>query len=201
MYSAKSQVETDTTADDTKIEVLHWDRAVSSFDEDTQTDSLMGNVAMRHDSTLFFCDLAIIKGKQFFAAGNVVISDKDSLNIFSEKLYYNGLTKTARLSEEVIFDNGDKKLYSDTVNYQLEPGIANYPHGAWLVRDKSKLYSNRGIYYVKDELAIFSDSVFVLDSTMTMRTDSLQYDLDSNIVHFVAPTKIIREGSVTYWKR
>jgi lipopolysaccharide export system protein LptA len=197
MHSVKSQVEVDTTESD-KIEVLHWDRAVSSFDGESETDSLIGNVAMRHDSTLFFCDLAIIKGKQFFAAGNVVISDKDSLNIFSEKLYYNGFTKTARLSQDVIFDNGDKKLYSDTVNYQLEPGIASYQDGAWLVRDSSKLYSNKGYYFVKDELAIFSDSVFVLDSAMTMRTDSLQYDLDSNMVFFVAPTKIIRDGTVTY---
>src|SRR5947207_3268477 len=97
-----SQVITNRPGADTMkvVHLINADR-LSYKHEDTLTDlqMLAGNVQLKQDNTLFYCDSAVFNKKTRFleAFGNVHIIDNDTVNIRSQYLQYFVDTKMANL--------------------------------------------------------------------------------------------------------
>lgn len=159
---------------------------------DTIVQQLEGKVILQHDSLIMYCDTAIITNRVYVrAVGNIIIQQGDSLSVFSDSLFYNGNNRLARLAgKEVILANKQERLFTRELLYDAATSVATYLTRGLLDNGRTQLSSQTGTYFVNDSIAIFRDSVVVVDSLFTLRTDSLQFETDRNIARYYGPTRI-----------
>jgi lipopolysaccharide export system protein LptA len=162
-------------------------------------DTLLQNVKITQDSFFLFCDTAYIENKsKVQAIGNVAIQQGDSIQIFSDSLYYNEALKLAELYGRVIFSKGNQKLNTEKATYDINNKIAFYEEGATLLNSNQKLISEKGVYDIENDLASFKEKVIVSDSSSVLQTDSLKYDLLHDIVYIIGPTNIKSDSTQIY---
>lgn len=198
LLPAQDQIEADTTGGG-QVTVDHADLFEYLVMGDSAFQRLIGNVELRHDSMYMYCDSAVIFNEtQVVAQGQVIIQQGDSLSIFSDSLFYDGDLKMADLYGEVILVNQDQKLFTTELNYDLDQRIATYQHGALLTNDTTQLTSKRGYYYVRERQVYFKDSVQIVDTNFELKTDTLEYDTQTKVATFLAPTLITQNESRIY---
>lgn len=159
---------------------------------------LNGNVQIFHDSTFFYADTAILKGKKLFAKGNIVIIQNDSIRIFSDSLFYDGDSSKAELIGKVFLENGEKELRTQHLYYDVKNKISRYETGAILKQKTSELTSVKGVYYINENLINFNEYVAIKDSSFILHTDSLDFDSKERIAFFLGPTLIEQDSSIIY---
>ena len=167
-------------------------------EEDRSVRKLSGNVALRQDSVLMYCDTALLEGNKVIAFGNVVIQQGDSITVFSDSLEYTGDKRVADLFGEVVLQDGDKKLFTSYLNYDLSSKTGRYTQGGLVTQGSTQLVSKKGIYYVNSKQLFFKDSVIVANEKMTLRADTLEFDSESQIATFLGPTLIHQDSATIY---
>lgn len=191
--------QTDTTkVESGNVEVLFMLKATKIIQKDKEIDQFEGDVVIRHDDITIFCDYGTIEGKIIRAHGNVVIRQGDTLNIFGDRLYYDGYTRIADLENRVVLQNRDQRLYTERMRYDVAAKIATYFTGATLTNGKTYLKSRQGSYHVQTDDAFFRDSVLVVDPEFNLKTEDLQYNTASKTAFFRAPTIIRYEDGQIY---
>ncbi|MCB0543803.1 MAG: hypothetical protein KDC70_09800 [Saprospiraceae bacterium] len=159
---------------------------------------LSGNVRMRQEETLVYCDTAILDQDQAILKGTVVIEQGDSVKVFADSAFYDAQTKISDLFGEVVLVNGRQELFTNRLRYDLGNKIATYHAGATLTNGKSQLESEHGYYFVNDHEVFFKGNVQVTDPEFTMRTDTMAFNTETQVVRFVAPTLISQRDSRIY---
>ncbi|MEL6922572.1 MAG: OstA-like protein [Bacteroidota bacterium] len=190
-------VEQDTTDKD-RVIVDFSDYAEGNLQGEVTRRILYGNVQLRQDSTYMYCDSAVLIDNNVFAYGEVLIQQQDSVFVFSDSLIYKGDEKIADLFGEVVMVNKEQKLFTNRLNYDLNKKLATYRSGATLQSDSTQLTSKVGYYFTETKEAFFKDSVFVVDSTFSLRADTLKFNSQSKIVTFLGPTRINQKDSKIY---
>jgi len=84
----------------------------------------------------------------FDAFGHVVINQGDTLNIYSDKLNYNGNTKIALLTDNVKMVDKDAVLTTNHLTYNTATRIGTYTDGGKLVNKDNTLLSKNGYYFL-----------------------------------------------------
>ena len=154
---------------------------------------------LRIDSTYIYADSAVIFGEdRIFAYGNVVIQQGDSLNVFTDTLYYFKETDIAELKGEVTLEQGTKQLWTNDLTYHLGERYGEYAQGGIMIDKSLQVSSKRGIYYAADEEVVFKDSVVVLHPEFNLAADSMKYDGAESIVLFTGPTNIYTPSAKIY---
>ena len=120
----------------------------------------------------------------FDAFGHVIINQGDTLNIYSDKLNYNGNTKTAILTDNVRMVDKDAVLTTNHLTYNTATRIGVYTDGGKLVNKDNVLLSKNGYYF-----AFTRDSYFRYDVTLTtpdvlIKTDTMRYNTGTKISYF-----------------
>lgn len=141
-------------------------------------ERLLGNVEMKHQKSLIYCDSA-----HFFRAenraqlfGRVRIKDiEDPITTTSAYAEYDGNTKVAKLRRNVVFTNQQTTLYTDYLDYNRETNIATYFNEGKVVDSTNVLTSERGIYEVNLERITFRQNVVLVNPDYTMKTNNLIY--------------------------
>ncbi|MEM6770910.1 MAG: OstA-like protein, partial [Bacteroidota bacterium] len=152
---------------------------------------LVGNVVLSQDSVFMYGDSVLLAEQtQVNAYGNVTIQQGDSLAAFSNELDYNGKTKLADLTGDVVLQRGETELYTDRLEYDLTTKLATYHTGGCIVSQTTELTSTHGYYYADRKQVYFRDSVVAIDERFEMRADTLLYDLAAERVYFLGPTVI-----------
>ncbi|RMF32125.1 MAG: hypothetical protein D6765_00760, partial [Bacteroidetes bacterium] len=160
---------------------------------------LEGHVELRQDTVLMFCDTALLLNRTYLrAVGNVIIQQGDSLSIFADSLIYRGDEKIADFYGEVVMVNKKQKLFTNHLNYNLETKVGTYRSGATITNDTTFLSSTRGYYFVKTRDIFFRDSVVVIDPEFTLRSDTLKFNTESQLVTFLGPTLIVQDSAKIY---
>ncbi len=119
-----------------------------TVDGEHERDTLIGNVEMTQDSLFMICDIAYVVDNIYaWAYDNVVIIHEDSLTIFADSLYYNGVTKIAELYGKVILKEGEKHLYTNELTYDIEKKTAYYDTGGTIIEGNNTIKSRVGFYY------------------------------------------------------
>lgn len=162
-------------------------------EEGVRTHFLSGNVELRQDSLYFFSDTAVLRQNLLFAAGNVILVQGDSLQVFGDTMNYNGNTRYGYLTGESFIRQNESVLYSNFLEYDAARRIAYYSRGAVLTDNEFQLTSKRGRYHLQTENVYFRDSVEVVGDDFFLKTDSLRYSTQTSRAWFIAPT-IIRQG-------
>jgi len=126
----------------------------------------------------------------FDAFGHVVISQGDTLNIYSDKLNYNGNTKIAILTDNVRMVDKDATLTTNYLTYNTATKYGTYTNGGKLVNKDNTLTSKNGYYFANSRDSYFRYDVVLLSPDATTKTDTLRYNTNSKIAYFYGPTHI-----------
>jgi len=163
-----------------------------------EIQKLSGTVRLRQENTLIYCDTATMDKDFAVLRGKVVIAQGDSVRAFADSAHYNAVTKISDLFGNVVLVNGKQELFTDRLRYDLGNKIATYTTGATMTNGKSQVTSRRGHYYVEQKEVFLKGDVVVTDPEFTMRTDTMVFNTEAQLVRFVAPTLISQRGSKIY---
>ena len=188
--------ETDSTKRETKsqfVQILKSDIfRREKLDSLNILNILVGNVLMKQENTLFYCDSAIqnIGINVIEAFGKVHINDSDSINTYSDYLKYFGETRIALLKDNVRLTDGKATLSTDELEYDLNAKLGTYLKGGKVVNGKSVLTSTQGYYYADTKDVYFQKNVQLVDPEYIMNTDTLLYNVNTETASFLAITTI-----------
>lgn len=130
------------------------------------------------------------KENTFDAFGHVVITQGDTLHIYSDKLNYNGNTKIAILTDNVRMVDKDATLTTNYLTYNTATRIGTYTGSGKLVNKQNTLTSKNGYYFAHSRDAYFRYDVVLLTEDAIIKTDTLRYNSGSRIAYFYGPTNI-----------
>ena len=197
-----SQVNKPQTTQDTSdrfIIIDHFGKLIEDKQGFIPVKWISQGLQLRIDSTNIYADSAVIYGdNRVYAYGNVVIQQGDSLNVFTDTLYYYKETDVADLIGEVALQQGTKQLWTTNLTYHLGEQYGSYSNGGVLVDKDLQVSSKQGIYYADREETVFKDSVVVLHPKFNLAADSMKYLSTESKVIFTGPTNIYTEEAKIY---
>lgn len=169
-----------------------------TIDTATQWQILSGDVKIIQGKTIFNADSVIYNEKtlQIEAFGNIHIQDSDSINIYSQYLLYEGQKKLAHFKNNVKLTDGNSKLFTNNMDYDLNSKVGTYEEGGRIESSQTTLTSTRGFYYGDVKDVYFIGDVKMSDPEMSLASDSLLYNTSSRVSTFIAPTTIKSSNSV-----
>jgi lipopolysaccharide export system protein LptA len=155
--------------------------------------SLVGNVRLRQDKTLFYCDSAVVNqaANTMEAFGNIHINDDDSVHTYSQYLKYIGQEKQAILKNKVRLTDGKAVLTTNELLYNTLTKIGTYVNGGKVVNGKTVLTSTEAEYFGETRDITFKKKVVLIDPEYRVTTDTLLYNTYTEITRFIVPTKIV----------
>jgi lipopolysaccharide export system protein LptA len=140
---------------------------------------------MHSDSAYFY-----VAENAFDAFGHVNITQGDTLNIYSDKLNYNGNTKIAILTDNVKMIDKDAILTTNYLTYNTATRIGTYTGGGKLINKDNTLTSKNGYYFAFSRDAYFRYNVVLVTPDALIKTDTLRYNSGTRIAYFYGPTNI-----------
>ena len=106
----------------TKIQIIRSDTTdFIKGDNGAQTYYLKGNVALRQDVALMYCDSAVLYRPQntFEAFGNIRVIQADTVLITGEELTYEGDKRTFTITDNVVLKTPSSKLATKVLKYGI----------------------------------------------------------------------------------
>lgn len=176
-----------------EIELLHADRFTVNKHTPKGAHKLVGNVRLKHQNALMFCDSALLfDNNSVQANGRVRIIESDSLTLNGDSLFYDGNTKIARFRSNVTIDNRSSLLKTNFLDYNRETSTGTYYNGGEIDSRKEKIHltSEKGIYFSKSKLFHYKTNVVMVHPDYTIRTDTMHYSSDLEKTWFFGPTDI-----------
>ena len=158
----------------------------------TNAQRLVGNVRIRHEDVLMWCDSAYTYTgtNRVDAFGNVRINQGDTLNLYARKIFYNGDLSEARAYQNVRLVNKNTTLYTDTLYYDMEANIGYYENFGKIVDSTNILTSVIGKYFIDTDLIHFYQKVEALNENFTLESDTLHYNTKTGRIFIMGPTTI-----------
>ncbi|MEI8202475.1 MAG: OstA-like protein [Bacteroidota bacterium] len=172
------------------------------YDKDIAADAqrALGDVVFEHEGSYLYCDSAwfYTNRNAIDAFGSVHIKMSDTLNIYSEKLTYNGDNKTAELIDNVKLVDKQTVLTTNKLLYDRKTEIANYNEGGKIVDKENTLTSLKGYYFTRDKNFFFKDKVILNNPQYNIYSDTLLFNTETEIAYFFGPTDIISKENTIY---
>ena len=158
-----------------------------------------GSVKFRQGGMWMFCDSAYYypEKNSMDAFGHVEMRQGDTLFVYADKLYYDGLAKHAVLTKgpsrgNVQLKNRSVTLTTDSLDYDINSDLGWYAVGGRLEDDVNTLTSQYGEYSPGTKLAKFRTDV-VLNNRKDgykLFTNELDYSTLTHIAEINSPTRI-----------
>ncbi len=182
-----------------QINLKHADLGLFDNIAGNNAQRLIGNVSAEHDGSMLYCDSAYLySNNSIDAFGHVHINLNDSLDMFGDRLYYDGNTKIAEFHDNVRMVDKKATLYTDELIYDRKTGIGRYFVWGRIEDSVNVLTSKKGYYYSDIETVYFKDSVVVVNPDYIMRSDTLKYETRTEKVYFIGPSTITGDSSFLY---
>ncbi len=182
----------------TRIQILNADhyRYNARFNKDIQR--LIGHVRLQQDSTIITCDSAYLnnKNRNLDAFGHVHINVNDTLNLFGNRLHYNGKKRIAEFFGNVKLEDSRAVLTTEHLVFNRLTGMAFYDVGGTIVSDSNVLQSRRGDYDTKTKIFYFKKDVILTNPDQVTHADTLIYNTINKTAYFRGPTLIRGNNSV-----
>ena len=160
-------------------------------------------VHLLHEGALIKSDLSYFyPQKNFFKAkGSVVFTQGDTLKMTCDYLEYDGNLKLAIAWGEVFLERPDMNLKTDTLYLDRLNSKAYYNSQGVILDEKSKLTSNRGIYFMDQKKYRFISNVKIENPEYDLKSQQLDYFTELNKACFYGPTTIIGEDYDIYCEK
>ncbi|BDS11333.1 OstA-like protein [Aureispira anguillae] len=185
--------------DSSKIDIINIDKYKERNTPQGIFRELTGNVHLKQQEMHMWCDSGfILPNKQVEAFDNVQMLQDDSIRIFSDSLYYDGILRFSRLRENVVLKDTSMTLFTDKLDYDLNTRIATFPEGSLIESDTTTMISKKGTYNANTNIAHFSDSVRVTNPNYKLVADSLAFNTQTEMAFFLGPTMVYNEEKIVY---
>ena len=185
-----------------KIEILNANAGKFDKAYNQNAQRLVGDVRLKHDSVLMFCDSAIIykNTNKLEAYGHVFINQGDTLTLTGKRLDYNGNTKKGKVFGDVDLNDPQINLKTSVVDYDGNNSVVYYPTFGTITSktNSNKLTSNKGSYFSESKIFHFKDSVRLYNEKNTVQTDTMHYNTQTEIAYFFGPTTILSDSGKIY---
>jgi len=183
-----------------RVNIEHADSYRYSAKIGKRIQRLIGNVVIRQDSTLFHCDSAYIDElkNSFEAFSNVHIEVNDTVEVFGNRVLYDGNTKIAELFDSVKLVDKNTVLTTDHLIYNRITKTAIYDIGGTIVNKENILVSKQGLYFTESRTFHFRKDVVLTNPDQETYSDTLIYNTNSETAYFLGPTVIRGKESIIY---
>lgn len=161
---------------------------------------LTGNVRIIHQGVRMSCNKAYHFTKQNYvkAFGNVNLVQGDTLTMNSKYAEYNGNTKFAFATGNVVMQDPKMTVSTDTINFDRNNQQAYYNTYGTIRDAENTLTSKSGRYFLKEKKFQFKTAVTVNNPTHTIRTNHLDYYTNSGHAYVFGPSTIASANNTIY---
>lgn len=161
---------------------------------------LTGNVRIIHQGVRMSCNKAYHFTKQNYvkAFGNVNLVQGDTLTMSSKYAEYNGNTKFAFATGNVVMTDPKMTVTTDTINFDRKSQQAYYNTYGTIRDAENTLTSKSGRYHLNDKKFEFRTAVTVNNPTHTIRTNNLDYYTNSGHAYVFGPSTIASANNTIY---
>jgi lipopolysaccharide export system protein LptA len=146
---------------------------------------LQDNAVLTCDSAVFYTDR-----NYFEAYRNVHINQADTINIYSDRLDYDGNAKLAHLTSKVRLVDKTSTLTTNILDYNMFTKVGTYVEGGKIKNKDVDIVSKNGYYFANSRDAYFRYNVVVVTEQSTIKSDTLRYNTGTNQSYFYGPTNI-----------
>ena len=136
------------------------------------------------------------KENRFDAYGNVRIIQGDRLVLTSKKVNYYGEIKLAVAKEQVVLDNKEMLLKTDTLYFDRVKNIAYYPVNGTVYDSLTTISSKRGTYVSDTKKYKFENKVVVTNQDFILTSTRIDFYTETKHAFFYGATTIIGEDYV-----
>ncbi|MEO8236022.1 MAG: OstA-like protein [Flavobacterium sp.] len=159
-----------------------------------------GNVVIIHEGVRMTCNKAYHFTKSNFIKvfGNVQMVQGDTLYMNSKYAEYNGNTKFAYATGNVVMRDPKMTLATDTINFDRNSQQAYYNSKGTIHDPENTLVSNSGRYYLNQKKFQFQDAVTVTNPRQTIKTNHLDYYTNSGHAYVFGPSTITSATNTIY---
>ncbi len=173
---------------------------VQRYTESLGIERLLGDVIIRHEKTRFYCDSAHLHNKKnnFEAFGNVHIEINDSVDVYGDRLVYEGNNRVAELFGNVKLIDKKTELTTEHLVYNRNTKTAFYDDGGTIVSEDNTLISKRGYYHTQNKIFYFRQDVVLTNPDSETYSDTLVYNTINETAYFQGPTVIRGKESTIY---
>lgn len=160
--------------------------------------SYLRKPVFQQDNAILRCDSAVFfEARNVFEAyNNVHINQADTVNIYSDRLTYDGNTKMAHLSSNVRLLDRTSVLTTNILDYNMNTKVGTYVEGGKIVSKGSTpgndvtVTSKNGYYFANSRDAYFRYNVVVVSPEVKILSDTMRYNTLNNWTYFYGPTNI-----------
>jgi lipopolysaccharide export system protein LptA len=154
--------------------------------------SYLRKPVFKQANAIMSCDSAVFYESRnvFEAYNNVHINQADTVNIYSDRLTYDGNSKMAHLSSNVRLLDRESVLTTNVLDYNMATKVGTYVEGGKIVSKDVTLTSTNGYYFSNSRDAYFRYNVVVVTPEVTIKSDTLRYNTFTNWTYFYGPTNI-----------
>ncbi|MCD7973366.1 MAG: hypothetical protein LUG18_12005 [Candidatus Azobacteroides sp.] len=148
------------------------------YDGNTKLARLRENVRMENRGVTLFTDSLnydrVANISYYFEGGVIIDQDNELSSVYGQ---YSPATKIAVFNYDVQLINPRFILYSDTLRYDTNTGIATILGPSRIVSDSSTIYCTRGWYNTRtDESELLDRPIVETSSKKTLTGDTLKYN-------------------------
>ena len=161
---------------------------------DSTVHAFVGNVVAYHNGAVMLCDSAVRYDENRIECFENVLINKDSTYVYGDRVLYDRLTNTAQVFSPLIkMIDGQAVLYTYHFKYNTLDNVGEYYGGGTMSQGRMLLESDRGYYYGSTRDAVCVGNVELRDSTYLIVSDSLGFNMDTEIATFYRKTYIWNE--------
>ncbi|WP_400191975.1 OstA-like protein [Hymenobacter sp. B81] len=164
-----------------------------------QIRKLIGNVSFRQGDAYLYCDSAYqyLDRNAIEAFSNVRMVQNDTVTITGDRGFYDGDTRRARITGNVVLRDPRITLTTQALDYDLTRKVAYYSTGGHITDPENVLDSQKGYYNTQTQVFSFRTNVKLVTKDYTITNDTLQYNTQSKVAYFFGPTRIVgKQGNI-----
>ncbi|MDR0746069.1 MAG: hypothetical protein LBF17_06215 [Mediterranea sp.] len=187
----------------TRVDLLYADEGYANRNIRPDVQVLVGSVQFKHEGMFMWCDSALIyeNTNSVEAFSNVRMEQGDTLFIYGDYLYYDGMAQLAQLRENVKMINRNTTLMTDSLNYDRIFNLGYYFEGGTLTDEENVLTSDWGEYSPATKLSVFNHDVMLVNPRFTLTSDTLKYHTVTKIATILGPSEIVSDQHHIYSER
>ena len=161
---------------------------------------LVGDVQLVQEDTRIFGDSVILYRDRNLTEvfGDIVRIEKgDTITITGGQLLYDGDAQLAKMRRDVVYRDPSMTLYTDHLDFDMQRNLAYYVEGGKLVDTVNVLTSDQGSYHTVSHLAAFKGGVVLRTPDYDMKSDTLEYNTETQIAYTQGPSVILSNQNKT----
>ena len=189
-----------------KIEITRYNSFEFAARIAPDAQRVIGDVEFLHEDMTMTCDSAYLysNSNTLDAFGNVHITNTEgSVTIDGDFGKYNGNTRFAEIWDNVVLVDSNAVMKTQHLYYDLKTNIAYYNVGGEIIsKSNDSLESKLGYYHRNIDMFYFKTDVVLISPEYVITTDTLDYNVKTEIAYFVGPTFITNiENDTIYCER